>query len=143
MEAAATALTTLPLSTKILTTESAIFVKVEKMEVRIGSSNPCAWGEAGSGSPEEVFWGLATAIVCSRGVNGLVSLMMHPINPGCPSKPAVRSGSASYTSVTGSMTSGGVCARHHRGSRRGGLAQDERLAAETDIGTRSGPILGT
>ena len=38
MEAAATALTTLPLSTKILMTELAIFVKVEKMEVRIFSS---------------------------------------------------------------------------------------------------------
>ena len=35
MEAAATALTTLPLSTRILMTELAIFVKVEKMEVRI------------------------------------------------------------------------------------------------------------
>ena len=43
MEAAATALTTLPLSTRILITKLAIFVKVEKMEVRIGSSVPSIW----------------------------------------------------------------------------------------------------
>ena len=41
MEAAATALTTLLLSTRILMTESAILVKVEKMEVQRGSSVPC------------------------------------------------------------------------------------------------------
>ena len=92
MEAAATALTTLPLSTRILMTELAIFVKVEKMEVRIRSSVPCALGDVGSGPPGVVFSGLARAMVRSRGVNGIVSLMMHPINPGGPSKPAARSG---------------------------------------------------
>ena len=49
MEAATTALTTLPLSTRILMTELAIFVKVEKMAVLRGSSAPCAWGDVGSG----------------------------------------------------------------------------------------------
>ena len=72
---------------------------------------------------EYALWGMARAIVRSIGITGWISLMMHPMNPGGPSKPAARSGSASYTSVTGSVTSGGgggACARHH-GSRQGGL----------------------
>ena len=44
-EAAATALTTLPLSTSILITVLAIFVKVEKIAVRFGSSNVCVESE--------------------------------------------------------------------------------------------------
>ena len=92
---AATALTTLPLSTRILMTDSAIFVKVEKMEVRRGSSVPCSWGAVRRGLPGVVFRGRAKAIVHSRGFNGLISLMMHPIKPGNSSKPAARSGSAS------------------------------------------------
>ena len=95
MEAAATALTTLPLSTRILMMESAILVKVEKMEVRRGSSVPDSQGDVRRGLSGVVFRGRAKAIVHFRGVNGLISLMMHPIKPGNPSKPAASSGSAS------------------------------------------------
>ena len=88
-------LMTLPLSTRILMTESAILVKVEKMEVRRGSSDPGSRGAVKRGLPGVVFRGWAKAIVHSSGVNGLISLMMHPIKPGNPSKPAASSGSAS------------------------------------------------
>ena len=57
-----------------------------------------------------VFAGRARAIVRSSLVKGVTSLMMHPIKPGGPSNPAASSGSASYTSVVGSMASGGgIC----------------------------------
>ena len=95
MDAAATTLITLPLSTNILTMESAIFVNVEKMEVRRGSSLPDAEDVAVRGPPVDVSCGMARATVRSKGVNGWVSLMMHPKYPGFPSNPAARSGSAS------------------------------------------------
>ena len=92
---AATALTTLPLSTRILMTKLVIFMKVEKMDVRIGSSLPCVGGVVARGPPGVISCGIARAMVRSRGVNGTVSLMMHPMYPGEPSNPAARSGSAS------------------------------------------------
>ena len=84
-----TALTTLPLSTRILITKLAIFVNVEKMEVRIGSSVPCIWVDVVGEPLGAVFSRTARAMVRSMGVNGIVSLTMHPTKPGGPSNPAV------------------------------------------------------
>ena len=67
MEATTTPLTTLPLSTRILIMEFAIFVKVEKMEDRIGSSVPCIWVDVVVGPPRGVFSRTARAMVCSMG----------------------------------------------------------------------------
>ena len=107
IEAAATALTTLSLLTSILMTKFAILVKVEKMDDRVGSSEPCGVLEMVVGSKRVVSNGRARAIVRSIIVKGSSSLMMHPTKPGGPSNPAARSGSASYTSVIGSVASGG------------------------------------
>ena len=45
--------------------------------------------------------------MCSMVVKGISSLIMYPTKPGGPSNPAVTSGSAAYTSVIGSVASGG------------------------------------
>ena len=68
MEATTTSLTTLPLSTRILIMEFAIFVKVEKMEDRIGSSVPCIWVDVVVGPPRAVFSRTTRAMVCSMGL---------------------------------------------------------------------------
>ena len=65
------------------------------MEVRRGSSVPDSGGDAGRGFLALVFRGRAKAMVRSGGVNGLISLMIHPTKPGNPSKPAASSGSTS------------------------------------------------
>ena len=75
------------------------------MVVRIGSSD----GRDGSEELEElpgVKWrGTASAMVRSRDVSGVISLIMHRTVPGCPSNPVSKSESASYTSVVASAAS--------------------------------------
>ena len=80
-------------------------MKVEKIAVRFGSSTACA-APVGLLDPSGVkSRGMASAMVRSRDVSGVISLIMHPIVPGCPSKPAAKSGSASYISVVASAAS--------------------------------------
>ena len=108
-DTATTALTTLPLSIKILITEFSIFVNVEKMDDRTGSSELYDVFRFVVGSDRVVPNGTARAMACSTVVSGINSLMMHPTKLGAPSNPATRSGSASFTFVVDSATSvGGV-----------------------------------
>ena len=94
-EAAATALTTLPLSTKILTTVVPIFVYVEKIDDRWESSELGSELDSVDVSDSVVPNGAARARVCSSGVSGISSLMMHSTSPRAPSKAVACSGSAS------------------------------------------------
>ena len=75
------------------------------MVVRIGSSIACDGSEVLVEPAGVKSRGTARAMVRSRDVNGVISLIMHPTIWGCPSNPAARSGSASYTSVIDSAAS--------------------------------------
>ena len=100
-EAVATAFTMLPLSITILITWFPILVNVENIADRRGFSVP--WGVfSGSGgvlpavaSDNVVPSGAVNAMACSSDVKGIISLMMHPMSPGVPSKVLASAGSAS------------------------------------------------
>ena len=95
MDAAETALTTLPLSIRILIIESPIFVKVVNIVVRMGFSEFGGVSVPVVAPVRVVSRGALRALACSSEVNGQTSLMMHPTCSGVPSKMLARSGSAS------------------------------------------------
>ena len=76
-EAEETALTMLPLSTKILTTEGRILVYVEKMEDRWDSSEQGVESAVVVAPDSVVPKGAARARICSSGDSGIISFMMH------------------------------------------------------------------
>ena len=70
MDAAETALTTLPLSIRILITESSIFVKVVNIVVRMGFSEFRGVSVPVVASVRVVSRGAVRALSCSSEVNG-------------------------------------------------------------------------
>ena len=95
MDAAETALTTLPLSIRILITLGPIFVKVVNIMVRMGFSELSGVSVPIVASVRVVPMGAVRALACSSEVKGRTSLMMHPTCSGVSSKVLARSGSAS------------------------------------------------
>ena len=95
MDAAETALTTLPLSIRILITLAPIFVKVENIVVRRGFSELICASVPVVAFVRVVPRGAVRAFACSSVVNGSTSLMMHPTCPDVPSNVLARSRSAS------------------------------------------------
>ena len=95
MDAAETALTTLPLSIRILITLAPIFVKVVNIAVRMGFSELSGVSIPVGASVKVVPRGAVRDLACSSEVNGKTSLMMHSTCSGVPSKVLTRSGSAS------------------------------------------------
>ena len=95
MDAAAMALTTLPLLIIILITLAPILINVENIDVRRGFSELNYVSLPADASVSVVPSGAVRALACSSEVNGSISLMMHPACPGAPSNVLARSRSAS------------------------------------------------
>ena len=81
MDAAATALTTLPLSIRILIMLAPILVNVENINVRRGFSQLNCVSFPADAFVSVVLSGAVRALACSSEVNGSISLMMHPTCP--------------------------------------------------------------
>ena len=90
-----TALTTLPLSIRILITLVPILVNVKNIDVQRGFSELNCVSFPTDASISVIPSGAVRALACSSEVNGSISLMMHPTCPSAPSNVLARSGSTS------------------------------------------------